>query len=479
MSNALNALAQLAAALPVPAAYNPATIPQSFAAAIKAGNFQRTDSYLFGSNATTTDPKQIRIADLPTLAKYFKPYKPGTGLYTINYEIERYQPFNASNHVIGANGLALTATLPTQPWPVLSKSLTQAPNGSNQLYLNDVSGINLGQVAACANFGGLLFVTAVDTVNNIVTLWGSNPATGAAPVINNLNPAYTTVDFLPIYVATISSVNSAGSLTLTCLPTAAGGTAPWLFPPQIVPGMQVTAYGSSAFGQPIIQSVNASSGVISLASPIGIAYSVGMRVLCMPPLNAGQIWSHKNYWAGANALQKSVAVEVEAIMPRAQGCWPAAWLYGDGSVVRPALTGSEIDIMEMYCASFSPKLPGVLTQTTHSPSGAAQVHSVATGNGSWLTASYWRPPVSVIDGNPHRFQMIWNGSAVYYFVDDAFVCADLGMATWTGQPATIGCNLAVGSVQGSSMQIGVYPAHTPTSGVIDSFTIQQINVWVL
>jgi hypothetical protein len=90
-------------------------------------------------------------------------------------------------------------------------------------------------VAACANFGGLLFVTAVDAVNNIVTFWGSNPATGAAPVINNLNPSYTTVDFLPIYVATISSVNSASSLTLTCLPTAAGGTAPWPFPRKSCP----------------------------------------------------------------------------------------------------------------------------------------------------------------------------------------------------------------------------------------------------
>jgi hypothetical protein len=73
--------------------------------------------------------------------------------------------------------------------------------------------------------------------------------------------------------------------------------------------------------------VNASSGVISLASPIGIAYSAGMRVLCMPPLNAGQIWSHRNYWAGANALQKSVAVEVQAIMPRTRllACRMALW----------------------------------------------------------------------------------------------------------------------------------------------------------
>jgi hypothetical protein len=104
-------------------------------------------------------------------------------------------------------------------------------------------------VAACANFGGLLFVTAVDAVNNIVTFWGSNPATGAAPVINNLNPSYTTVDFLPIYVATISSVIC--KLTHPDLPA---NRCRWhcsmAVPAQIVPGMQVTAYGSSAFGQP-------------------------------------------------------------------------------------------------------------------------------------------------------------------------------------------------------------------------------------
>jgi hypothetical protein len=79
--------------------------------------------------AATLRPPTRNKYGFPTfpLAKYFKPYKPGTGLYTINYEIERYQPFNASNHVIGDNGLALTATLPTQPWPVLSKSLAQPP----------------------------------------------------------------------------------------------------------------------------------------------------------------------------------------------------------------------------------------------------------------------------------------------------------------------------------------------------------------
>ena len=475
----LSHLLALATALPVPAPYLPPFTPQSFSAAVAAGKFQRTDSYLFGTGVTPTSSKQIPISDLTTLAKYFKPYKLGTGLYTINYEIERYQQFNSTNHAIGTNGLALTANLPTLPWPVLTKSLTQAPNGSNQLYLNDVSGIYLGQVAACANFGGLLFVTAIDSVNNIITFWGTNAATGAAPVINNLNPTYTTVDFLPIYVATVSSVNSATSVTLTCLPTSAGGIAPWPFPAQIVPGMQVTAYGSSAYGQPIIQSVNSGTGVITLAGPIGIAYSVGMRVLCMPPINSGQIWSNKNYWAGASALHKSVAIEVQAILPSAQGCWPAAWLYGDGTVTRPALTASEIDIMEMYCASFSPKLPGVLTQTTHSSSGASQTHTQSTGAGTWLSAGYWRPPASVIDGQPHRFQMIWTGTAVYYFVDDVFVCADIGMGAWAGQPASIGCDLAVGSVLGSTMQIGLYPANTPSTGNIDAFTIQQINVWTL
>ena len=474
----LSHLLALATALPVPAPYSPPSTPQSFAAAVAAGKFQRTDSYLFGTGTTPTSPKQIQIPDLPTLAKYFKPYKPGTGLSTINYEIERFQQFNSTNHAIGANGLALTANLPTLPWPVVTKTLAQLPAGTNQLYLTDVSGINLGQVAATQNFGSLLFVTAIDTTNNIVTFWSTNAATGASPVISNQNSAYTTVDFLPIYVATVSTSGGATSSTVTCLPTSAGGTAPWPFPAQIVAGMQITAYGSSALGQPIIQSVNSSTGVITLTGQAGVAYSVGQRILCMPPINSGQIWSNKNYWASASSLNKSVAIEVQGILPTAQGSWPAAWLYGDGTYIRPTLNGCEIDIMEMYVSKSTPKILNSLTLSAHNYAGSQIGFSDKTTLGSWLSAFYWQPTYNVADGNVHKFQMIWTPSAVYFFLDDVYVATVTGF-TWSGQPATIGCNLAVGSVQGSSMQIGLYPAHTPASGVIDSFTIQQINVWTL
>lgn len=476
---ALTPLMQLACALPVPAPYAPQSIPQSFSAALADANFQRTDSYIFGSAATPKHGKQVVVPDLATLAKYFRPYKSGTGTFIINSETQRYQQFNATNHAITPSGIDLVANLPTMPWPVVNKVLVQPPNGSNQLQFSDVSGINLGQLAATGHYGSLLFVVGIDTGTNTVTFWNANAATGAAPVIND-NTAFGAtqdVDFLPVYVATISAASNQAATTLSCVPTAAGGTAPWPFPPQIVAGMQVTAYGASANGQPIIESVNPSTGVITMVNATRVAYGVGTRLLCMPPINAGQFWSNANYWAGV--LQKSVAMEFVAILPSARGCWPACWLYGAGTVARPVTTGSEIDVMEMYNAKISPRLLGVLTQTTHASNGSTTAHTFKTSLGNWVQSAYWQPPYNVVDGQPHKFQVIWSGRDVYYFVDDVIVCADISADAWAGQPGVIGCNLALGSVSGTLLQGGLYPPNTPVAGVVDKFTVQEINVWVL
>lgn len=479
MTGALIPMLQLARALPVPAPYAPPSIPQSFSAALVDGNFQRTDSYIFGSSATPKHGRQVPIPDLATLAKYFRPYKSRVGVTVINTEMQRYQPFNPTNHLISPSGIELTANLPTMAWPVITRTMTELPNGTNKLKFSDVSGINLGQMAVSSHYGSLLFVVDIDAANNVITFWNANPATGAAPTITDLSlyGATLDVDFMPIYVASVASASGSTATTLNCAPTAAGGIAPWPFPPQIVAGMQVTAYGYGATGQPIISSVNQSTGVITLQNPTGIAYSAGARLLCMPPINSGQFWSIAEYWSGK--LQKSVAVEFQAILPTIQGCWPACWMYGSGTIALPITTGSEIDIMEMYCAKQSPKYAGVLTQSTHASNGSTPAHTYRTARGAWLQPAYWQPPYNVIDGQPHKFQVIWSGQNVYYFVDDTIVCADIGVGAWAGQPASIACNLAFGSLLGTSLQGGLFPPNLPAKGVVDKFTIQEINVWVL
>src|SRR5580700_3190588 len=72
-------------------------------------------NYQFGTGAVG-GPGITTIANTTQLAQYFNPFQDFTEQTSINSEIQRYQPFNSTNHVFNLNNLTLQCVNPNGDW---------------------------------------------------------------------------------------------------------------------------------------------------------------------------------------------------------------------------------------------------------------------------------------------------------------------------------------------------------------------------
>ena len=98
-------------------------------------------------------------------------------------------------------------------------------------------------------------------------------------------------------------------------------------------------------------------------------------------------------------------LEVRALVPEAQGFWPAAWLLGNNinNVNWPAC--GEQDVLERVNAALSPDW------------NEGSVHGTGFTGGTGLGTQYNFPSGQTAGGQFHTYGMIWSPGSVQYYID--------------------------------------------------------------
>ncbi|HEX6806081.1 MAG TPA: family 16 glycosylhydrolase [Terriglobales bacterium] len=135
--------------------------------------------------------------------------------------------------------------------------------------------------------------------------------------------------------------------------------------------------------------------------------------------------------------------EVRAMVPEAQGFWPAAWLLGNNIVTVHWPACGEMDVMERVNAASKPDW------------NAGSIHGTGFTGGEGLGRNY-NFPAGQNAAQWHTYGMIWSPGSIAYYVDNpaapyvSFTPAKLtglAKAVWPfddGQSSFIILNLAIG-----------------------------------
>jgi beta-glucanase (GH16 family) len=135
--------------------------------------------------------------------------------------------------------------------------------------------------------------------------------------------------------------------------------------------------------------------------------------------------------------------EVRALVPEAQGFWPAAWLMGNNIATVNWPACGEQDVLERVDAAATPDW------------NSGSIHGTGFTGGTGLGARYSFPSGATA-AQWHTYGMIWSKGTVAYYVDDpaqpyvTFTTASIGGlsgAVWpfdAGQSNFILLNLAIG-----------------------------------
>ena len=462
-------------------------------------NMTAQKDYAFGT--ANAPAGAVSIPDLATLATYFNAFEDFTGLVTINSEVQRYQPFNAQNHVFTPLNLNLTA-LGTVPAAIVTQNNATGPalNGTAtpiaNLGLASTAGLFVGQMVA-VEFKGIYYISALvaNTSVSLTSLGGST--TAATGNGNNLTV------FLPWCYATVSvaGLYTDTSITLSSVPSG------------LTVGMHVgmttgTTHVYDRRGTATVSSIV--GNVVSFTGDTWMVQDpgVGQGIVFGPAITSGQIWSKDTFdlagggyqaiafeleadaFPGANGgydINKLNTAALYASMPSdvAVGYWPAFWLYSadtaGGSVINGAT--SEIDIVELFNSfTMGPRCWTGNNVVKLSPGQGANWFvrldsgDSASGQGGSGSVIITRNAARPLNGT-HKFQMIWTPRQTYRYLDGVLLKAD--DFYWTSaNPAQIGINLAMGSLlsnYGANVQFPL----TPQAMNNAQFGIRRLRVWAL
>lgn len=203
--------------------------------------------------------------------------------------------------------------------------------------------------------------------------------------------------------------------------------------------------GNSGFGNHELETYCAwgsNTAPCSAANPSAYVGNDGFLHIAAQQTSPGVYTSARLKSQGLFSFQYG-RIEFRALVPEAQGFWPAAWLLGNNITTVDWPACGEMDVLERVNAA---KAPDWNEGSIHGPgftgdSGLGTVFNFATGQ----TAAQW-----------HTYGMIWKKGSVAYYVDDpmhpyvAYTTANmrgLSGATWpfdAGQSSFILLNLAIG-----------------------------------
>ena len=256
---------------------------------------------------------------------------------------------------------------------------------------------------------------------------------------------------LTVKAITVSGGSSSTVATQTFSPNIASGMLVWGdeftntsgSPAQPDPAVWTYDTGNSGFGNNELENYCAwgfNTAPCSTANPSEFVGTDGYLHIVARQPSSGVYTSARLKTQGLFSFQYG-RLEIRALVPEAQGFWPAAWLLGNNiaSVNWPAC--GEQDVLERVNAALNPDWN---SGAIHGPgftggTGVGQPYYFPSGQ----TAAQW-----------HTYDMIWTPGSVQYSIDGnlyaSFTPASLnGLAgaTWPfdyGQSNFIILNLAIG-----------------------------------
>jgi beta-glucanase (GH16 family) len=203
--------------------------------------------------------------------------------------------------------------------------------------------------------------------------------------------------------------------------------------------------GNSGFGNQELETYCAwgsSAAPCSTANPSAYVGTDGYLHIAAQQPSPGVYTSARLKSQGLFSFQYG-RIEFRALVPEAQGFWPAAWLLGNNIATVNWPACGEQDVLERVDAA---KTPDWNEGSVHGPgftggSGLGTVFNFPTGQ----TAAQW-----------HTYGMIWTKGSIAYYVDDPMQpyvtyttssLSTLSGAIWpfdAGQSSFILLNLAIG-----------------------------------
>lgn len=315
-------------------------------------------------------------------------------------------------------------------------------------------------VSTKAAQSGAVIVTLMSTVQGATiyyTVDGSTPTTSSQPF------------FAPFLVAsnlTVKAIAVAGGTASTVAsqafaPNIASGTLVWSdeftnntgSPAQPDPTIWSYDTGNSGFGNSELETYCAwgsNASPCSTASPSEFVGTDGYLHIVAQNPSSSVYTSARLKTQGLFSFQYG-RIEFRAMVPEAQGFWPANWLLGNNIATVNWPACGEQDVLERVNAAGNPDWNA---GSVHGPgftggAGLGQTYNFPSGQ----TAAQW-----------HIYDMVWTKGSVQYSIDGnvyaTFTLANLSSGmTWpfdNGQANFIILNLAIG---------GSWPGPPNTSGL--------------
>jgi len=205
--------------------------------------------------------------------------------------------------------------------------------------------------------------------------------------------------------------------------------------------------GNSGFGNKELETYCAwgsSDSPCSTASPSEYVGTDGYLHIVAQPRSAGTYTSARMKTQGLFSIQYG-RLEVRALVPEAQGLWPAAWLLGNNIATVPWPGCGEMDVLERVNAATNPDW------------NEGSIHGTGFIGSTGLAQKYYFPGGQNA-AQWHTYGMIWAPGSVAYYLDNpaapyiTFTPASLAQAGLTGavwpfdagQGSFIILNLAIG-----------------------------------
>lgn len=476
------------------------------ALALKTANFSTTvaqapllANYQFGSGAAGGSGITA-IRSLSDLAANFNAFEDFTLLTSINSEIERYQPFNAVNHVVNVNDVTIQADNPNGDWQVTAISQISGtinrdntPTPIANLGLVDTSAVIIGQMVAIqgGGTGGSYRVTAFVT-NVSVTL----QSIGGAPTSGTISGC---IFWLPIVGVLLSSTYISGDATMHFSSLPAFVQIGMALGTYQLPISSVTLNRQADY-----RVTNIVGNVVSISPSIsGFGNFVsGTIVWFLPVVTCGQIWSKlqvdltnpQTFFAiefdmttlgpaGANKSQLAANGQLTLAqfnsIPKntPMGGWPAYWMYSadDGNASHETSSASEIDFVEIQIGCTQ---DGSWMNTGQVGVTGANASLFTKNDSGWSAFAAFGIAIAPSGTNfvgRNLYQCIFTGGATYRFFNG--ILYRVQEFSWSNQrPSQFSVGIAAGGLTSALCQNTIFP-NNPLGFSDMNVAMHGIKIW--
>jgi beta-glucanase (GH16 family) len=308
-------------------------------------------------------------------------------------------------------------------------------------------------VSTTAAQGGAVIVSLASTANGAVIYYsvdGSTPTTSS----QQYQAPFLVASNLTVMAIATAAGTSSPVTSHAFSPNIPSNTLVWSdeftnstgTPTQPDPTVWTYDTGNSGFGNNELEDYCAwgsSASPCSTPSPSEFVGTDGYLHIVARSPSANVYTSARLKTQGLFSFQYG-RIEFRAMVPEAQGFWPANWLLGNNINTVPWPACGEQDVLERVNAATNPDR------------NEGSIHGTGFTGGTGLGTTYYFPSGQTAGGEFHIYGMIWSKGSVSYYVDDytlpyaTFTTSSISGfagAVWpfdAGQSNFILLNLAIG-----------------------------------